>query len=116
MGGIRWLQAHNSAKHRVKDFGRGLSELLTGYISDLNGSEQTNTVKGRLIQDNLHLICEILEGLEDGTEVALINLDQSKAFDSVDHRFLASVLETAGLKPEFHRWISMMYNNLQAVV
>ena len=73
-------------------------------------------MKGRSIQDNLHLIREVLEGIEDGTEAALISLDQSKAFDRVDHRFLATVLETAGFKPEFRRWISMMYHNPQAVV
>ena len=73
-------------------------------------------VKGRSIQDSLHLIREILEGIEDDTEAALISLDQSKAFDRVDHRFLVTVLETAGFEPEFHRWISMMYHNPQAVV
>ena len=73
-------------------------------------------MKGRSIQDNLHLIREVLEGIEDGTEATLISLDQSKAFDRVDHRFLATVLKTAGFKPEFRRWISMMYHNPQAVV
>ena len=48
-------------------------------------------MKGRSIQDNLHLVRQILEGIEDDTEAALINLDQSKAFDRVDHRFLAAV-------------------------
>ena len=62
------------------------------------------------------LIREVLEGKEDDMEAALISLDQSKAFDRVDHRFLASVLETAGFKPEFRRWITMMYHNPQAVV
>ena len=73
-------------------------------------------MKGRSIQDNLHLIREVLEGIQDDTEAALISLDQSKDFDRVDHRFLASVLETAGFEPEFRRWISMMYHNPQAVV
>ena len=73
-------------------------------------------MKGRSIQDNLHLIREVLERIEDDTEAALISLDQSKAFDRVDHRFLVTVLETAGFKPEFQRWISMMYHNPQAVV
>ena len=62
------------------------------------------------------MIREVLEGIKDDTEAALISLDQSKAFDRVDHRFLATVLETAGFKPEFRRWISMMYHNPQAVV
>ena len=100
----------------LKILARVLANRLQLVISDLIGSEQTFAVKGRSIQDNLHLIREVLEGIEDGTEAALISLDQSKAFDRVDHRFLATVLETAGFKPEFRRWISMMYHNPQAVV
>ncbi len=100
----------------LKILARVLANRLQLVISDLIGSEQTFAVKGRSIQDNLHLIREVLEGIEDDTEAALISLDQSKAFDRVDHRFLATVLETAGFKPEFRRWISMMYHNPQAVV
>ena len=37
----------------------------------------------------------ILEGIKDDTEAAMIYLDQSKAFDRVDHRLLATVLKTA---------------------
>ena len=85
----------------LKILARVLANRLQLVISDLIGSEQTFAVKGRSIQDNLHLIREVLEGIEDGTEAALISLDQSKAFDRVDHRFLATVLETAGFKPEF---------------
>ena len=62
------------------------------------------------------MIRKVLEGIEDGTEAALISLDQSKAFDRVDHWFLATVLEIAGFQPEFRRWISTMYHNPQAVV
>ena len=75
-----------------------LATRLQFVISDLIGPEQTFAVKGRSIQDNLHLIREVLEGIEDGTEAALISLDQSKAFDRVDHRFLATVLETARIQ------------------
>ena len=87
---------------------RVLANRLQLVISDLIGPEKTFAVKGRSIQDNLHLIREVLEGIKDDTESELISLDQPKAFDRVDHRFLASVLETAGFKPEFRRWISMM--------
>ena len=100
----------------LKIFARVLANRLQLVIIDLIGPEQTFAVKGRSIQDNLHLIREVLEGIKDGIEAALISLDQSKAFDRVDHRFLATVLETAGFTPEFHRWISMMYHNPQAVV
>ena len=60
-------------------------------------------MKGRSIQNNLHLVRQIPEGLKDDADAALINLDQSKVFDRVDHRFLAEVLKTAGFKPEFCR-------------
>ena len=100
----------------LKILARVLATLLQLVVSDLIGPEQTYAVKGRSIQDYLHLIHEVLEGIEYGTEVALISLDQSKAFDRVDHRFLATVLETARFQPEFRRWISKMYHSPQAVV
>ena len=93
-----------------------LANRLQVVISDLIGPEQTFAMKRRTIQDNLHLIRKALEGIEDGTEAALVSLYQSKAFDRVDHRFLATVLETIGFQPEFRKWISMMYHNPQAVV
>ena len=95
---------------------RVFANRLQLVISDLIGPKQTFAVKERSIQDNLHLIREVLEGIKDDTEAALISLDQSKAFDRIDYRFLATVLETAGFKPEFRRWINMMYHNPQAVV
>ena len=100
----------------LKILARVLANRLQLVMSDLIGPEQSYAVKGRSIQDNLHLVRQILEGIEDDTEAALINLDQSKAFDRVDHRFLAAVLETAGFEPEFRKWISMLYCNPQAVV
>ena len=90
--------------------------LLQFVISDLIGPEQTYAVKRRSIQDDLYLVHEILEGLENCTKAALIYLDQSKAFDRVDHQFLATVLETARFQPEFYKRISMMYHNPHTVV
>ena len=94
----------------LKILARVLANRLQLVISDLIGPEQNHAVKGRSIRDNLHLVRQILEGIKDDTKAALINLDQSKAFDRVDHRFLA-VLETAGFQPEFRKWISILYHN-----
>ena len=103
-------------KTELKILVRVLVDRLQVVISDLIWPEQTDAVKGRSIQDNLYLIREVLEGIKHGTEAAPISLYQSKAFDRVDHRFLASILETAGFKPEFRRWISKMYHNPWALV
>ena len=99
-----------------KILARVLANGLQLVINDLIIPDQNYAVKEWAIEDNLHLVREILEGLEDGTEATLINLDQSKAFDRVGHRFLATVLETAGFQPKFRKWIRMMYHNPQAEV
>ena len=93
----------------LKILARILANRLRIVISDLIRPEQNYPVKRRSIPDNLHLVREVLEELEDGTEVTLINLDQAKAFDMVDHWFLAVVFETAGFKPKFCKWISILY-------
>ena len=100
----------------VKDFGPVLATRLQLVICNLVGSEQNYDMKGRSIQDNLHLVHKVIEEIEDHTEAALINLDQSTTFDMVDYRFVATVFETAGFKPEFRKWISLMYHNIQTVV
>ena len=51
----------------LKILARVLENRLQLVISDLIGPEETFAVKGRSIQDNLHLIREDLEGIEDGT-------------------------------------------------
>ena len=55
------------------------------FLNDLIGPEQNYAMKGRSVQDNLHLVHEILEEIEVDIEAVLISLDQSKAFDRVDY-------------------------------
>lgn len=56
-------------------------------------------VLNRLIQDNLHLVRRVIEKING--EAVLINLDQSKALDRVDHCFLKPVLSVTRFKPYF---------------
>ena len=66
---------------------RALTNRLQLVISNLIGPEQNYAVMGRSIQHNLHLVREVIEGLQDNTKTALVYLDQSKAFDRADHLF-----------------------------
>ena len=61
----------------LKIWARVLANRLQLVISDLIWPEQNYAVKGKSTQDNLHMVCEVLEGLKD-TKAALINLDQFK--------------------------------------
>lgn len=72
-----------------------LAKILMGCFQSvaksLLGLEQTCAVKRWTIQNNLHLICTILEGVKDDKQAAQIKLDQSKAFDRVGHQFLGAI-------------------------
>ena len=61
----------------LKILAQVLANRLQLVISDLIGPQQTYAVKGRSIQDNLHLIREVLE---EDTEAALISLRPSIEF------------------------------------
>ena len=101
----------------LKILARVLSNRLRIVIEDLVCPEQTYAIKGRKIHDNLHMIRQILEKLnEDDTGAALINLDQSKAFDRVDHRFLEAIMKKAGFKSDFLRWINLLYKSPSSCV
>ena len=43
-------------------------------------------------------------------------LDIEKAFDSVNHLFLITALETYGFKEDFIKWIQVLIQNLESFV
>ena len=98
----------------LKILAKVLAGRLQAVLASLIGPEQTCAVKGRTIQDNLHLVRLIIEKVD--SDAALINLDQSKAFDRVDHRFLEAVLSAAGFGPYFRSWIRLLYASPGALV
>lgn len=71
-------------------------------------------MKDRSIQDKPHMVCQIIEKA-DG-EAAVINMDQSKAFDKVDHRFLEAVLAFASIGPHFQSWVRLLYKYPEVLV
>ena len=56
----------------LKISARILANRFQIVVGNLIGPEQNYAVQGRSIQSNLHLIREIIEGIEDDTETALI--------------------------------------------
>ena len=91
----------------LKILAKILADRLQSALPSLISPEQSCAVKGRTIQDSLHLIRTIIDKVDN--KAALINLDQSKAFDRVDHSFLEAVLSAAGFGVDFRTWIRLMY-------
>ncbi|CAM2098828.1 unnamed protein product [Caretta caretta] len=72
---------------------KAISLWLGSVMVDVIHPDQTYTVPGRSIFDNLFLVRDLLElGRRDGLSFALLSLDQEKAFDTVDHGYLLSTL------------------------
>ncbi|CAM2117024.1 unnamed protein product [Caretta caretta] len=67
---------------------KAISLQLGSMLEDVIHPDQTYTVPGHTIFDNLYLVGDLLElGCRDGLSFALLSLDQEKAFDRVDHRY-----------------------------
>ena len=98
----------------IKIHSKSLEEKLKHVFPELISSNQTTYVKnrcisesGRLISDEIDM-CDILD-----IPGYLVILDIEKAFDSLDHDFLLSVLKIFGFGENFIYWIKILLNDQQ---
>ena len=80
-------------------------------------TDQTACIPGRTKNDNLRLIQDaITYANETNTPLALISINQLKAFDRVSHEFLFRTLEKFGCGPDYQRWIRLLYTDVASSV
>ena len=77
-----------------------ITERLKKVMSLIVHQDQMCGMVGCTIFANLHLVCD-----------ALVSLDQEKAFDRVDHRFMLRVLRKFSFGPSFCHWVETSYAN-----
>ena len=96
---------------------RAISGRLLAVIGSVVGPDQTCGVPGRTISENLFLIRDLIEYAErEDIPLALLSLDQEKAFDRVDWGFLLRILDTFNFGPDFCRWVRLFYTNVESAV
>ena len=96
---------------------RAISGRLLAVIGSVVGPDQTCGVPGHTISENLFLIRDLIEYAEqEDLPVALLSLDQEKAFDRVDWGFLLRTLETFNFGPDFCRWVKLFYTDVESAV
>ena len=96
---------------------KSLSIRLKKVMPSIVHMDQTCSVIGRSITDNVHLLRNIFDFTEQkDIRCAFINLDQAKAFDRVSIPYLLSVLQAYGFGPSFIRWIGLLYTDIQSAV
>ncbi|CAM5098065.1 unnamed protein product [Natator depressus] len=90
---------------------------LRSVLADVVHPDQTYTVPGCTIFDNLYLVQDLLEpGCRDGLSFALLSLDQEKAFDRMDHGYLLGTLRVFGFGPQFAGFLQALYADAECLV
>ena len=96
---------------------KALANRLHKVLPLIVHSDQTASIKGRTINDNTRLLHDVITyANEENVPLALISVDQLKAFDRVAHGFLFKTLERFGFGPSFLRWIQVIYNSVSSSV
>ena len=96
---------------------RALANRLQQVLPLIVSSDQTASIKGRTIHDNTRLLNDVISyANEKNINLALISVDQMKAFDRVSHDFLFTCLERFGFGPSFIKWIKLIYHDVSSSV
>ena len=100
-----------------KILGRLLANRLKECIGSVVAEDQTYCVPGRSIHDNVSLIRDIIDyANENGVPLAVINLDQKKAFDNVDRGYLFDTMRAMGFGDRFLDYIKILYSGSESLV
>lgn len=93
-----------------KILAKAITLRLRGVMASVVHPDQTCGVQGRTCALNLCLIRDVLSKAEEqNVPVALLSLDQEKAFDRTSHNFLFSVLERLNFGPLFVGLVKLLY-------
>lgn len=101
----------------IKILSKALAFRLREVIGGVIHIDQTYCVPNRSIFDNIHLIRDILDVSGSlGLDFGLISLDQEKAFDRVEHKYLWKTLSEFGFSPGFIKMIGVLYANIESIL
>ncbi|CAM2104301.1 unnamed protein product [Caretta caretta] len=96
---------------------KAISLQLGSVLEDMIHPDQTYTVPGCTIFDNLYLIWDLLElGCRDGLSFTLLSLNQENAFYRVDHGYLLGTLRALGFGSQFVGFLQVLYASAECLV
>ena len=89
-----------------------MTNRLSRYMQKLVSPEQKCAVKGKHITD----IIRNTDNYRQRGTGCLVLLDQTKAFDKVNHDYLFTTLEHLGIIGDFLEMIKLNYNNITSQI
>ena len=96
---------------------RVVAGRLLKVIHLIVAKDQTCGVPGRFIGENVSIIRDVVSfASRTSVPLAILSLDQEKAFDRVDWGFMRASLGRIRFKYSFLRWVSLFYTQVQSAV
>ena len=91
---------------------KSLTNQLQSGLEYVLHPDQTGNVPGHSVMDNLLLVRDSFEYIyQKQYPIAMICLDQEKAFDQLDWSFLDKVMERINLGNSFRNWVKLLYRD-----
>ncbi|CAN1807737.1 Transposon TX1 uncharacterized 149 kDa protein [Linum perenne] len=84
-----------------------IASRIAAFLPDVISSTQSTFIKGRHIGDNILMAHELVNGyhLKHISPRCALKVDLRKAFDSVNLRYVLTVMEAMGFPKQFITWI-----------
>ena len=96
----------------VKILSRTLAVRLQSVITSIVSKDQMAFIKGRNIGENILDVYSLIAAAEENDEAdILIFLDIEKAYDTLNWRFLSTVLHKLDFPDSFIRWVEILHKN-----
>ena len=96
---------------------RAIGARLLKVIHLVVASDQTCGIPGRYIGENVAFLRDVVSyATRFDSPVAILSLDQEKAFDRVDWPFMYATLRRIGFGPSFVKWVNLFYTGVQSAV
>ena len=104
-----------NADHKLASY--AIAGWLLKVIHLIDAKDQSCGVPRRFIGENVALLRDVADyASSSGASVAILSLDQEKAFNRVDWSFMRSTLCTMGFGPSFISWVDLFYHRVQSAV
>ena len=96
---------------------RVIAGRLLKVIHLVVDKDQTCGVPGHFIGENVALLRDVIDyASSSGSPIAILSLDQEKAFDHIDWDFMRLTLSAMGFGPTFISWVDLFYHHVQSSV
>jgi hypothetical protein len=94
-----------------------LANRLKPILPNIISEDQNGFVLGRLIGQNIRIIKDLIDYCQvEDVKGLLVFLDFEKAFDTLNWSFLKHTLKEFNFGPNFTRWVSLLYNDINSSV